>query len=801
MTIVVKVFLASPNDLQNERTIVRERSEQFNNNWSEEFGIYFRVIGWEDLPPVAQRPQSRINRDADDCLFFIGLLAQRWGSDSGEFSSGFEEEYMSAYRRWKASKIPEIALFFKKVDPAAALDPGPQLSRVLQFKKEIIDGKELLFKEFESTSELGNFVDAVLSEYAKNRKAQGAAQPKVVEQGSTALQVANEAGGRPAVDTSSLEAVISAVGQANTLELKKGLDLWTRLRFFLYSSALYAEWRTYVTIGTHDANLVYRKRGSWKLRRTERYVLFEAMLRDANKYSPGWYWVKDEPVDEFRGWLWYLCSSDDLSKKGAAEILEHDIQLPSELTTLTVPLSDKAIFAPVCKLLERIGTEECLSYLIDARIEGDSIKEKALASAEYAIKSRIGIAIPLSDLLRYSAVGIKDVYTDLCSKVKELRHPEAELEPSKISSERERRALAGVMLDTGKIDQSLGTQLLRDHDRRVRAIGVRALVKSGVQFARSELEALFPKEAPSSSFLSGMQDSINVSELIGESLRLKGERELEALVDFFDADAIAAFSILVELYWPSYKDKVAAYLDCEFQTLIEDSNARRLAASGISYLEIWQKADLVDYRKSDFIQAALNGVLKYNHAKAENWARKYSGEAYSDGVRSIASEILVQVGRPIDVAEAILKFAGMPAAAAVPIIRPLLSNPQITADDIATMASHSTQLVREKLTTTLQALWNGGFEQMLRANLLSKNDNVRMLAAEVLAKQLDRASIEDALNGYTELQSYYYDVTTLFDKVLYAPPAFLTGYLDPIKGSQSIGQVVTRRSRRRRGST
>ena len=117
------------------------------------------------------------------------------------------------------------------------------------------------------------------------------------------------------------------------------------------------------------------------------------------------------------------------------------------------------------------------------------------------------------------------------------------------------------------------------------------------------------------------------------------------------------------------------------------------------------------------------------------------------------------------------------------------------------MASHSTQLVREKLTTTLQALWNGGFEQMLRANLLSKNDNVRMLAAEVLAKQLDRASIEDALNGYTELQSYYYDVTTLFDKVLYAPPAFLTGYLDPIKGSQSIGQVVTRRSRRRRGST
>jgi len=108
MAVVVKVFLASPSDVNAERKVVRERAEHFNRLWADHFGVHLKVIGWEDMPPTAQRPQQRINADADECLLFLGLLAERWGSNSGEFSSGFEEEFVLANRRRQQTTSPSI---------------------------------------------------------------------------------------------------------------------------------------------------------------------------------------------------------------------------------------------------------------------------------------------------------------------------------------------------------------------------------------------------------------------------------------------------------------------------------------------------------------------------------------------------------------------------------------------------------------------------------------------------------------------------------------------------------------------
>ncbi len=57
-----------------------------------------------------------------------------------------------ARERHTSSNGPEIWLFFKTVDSDSLEDPGEQLKKVLDFKKEQIKQKELFFKEFVDTS-------------------------------------------------------------------------------------------------------------------------------------------------------------------------------------------------------------------------------------------------------------------------------------------------------------------------------------------------------------------------------------------------------------------------------------------------------------------------------------------------------------------------------------------------------------------------------------------------------------------------------------------------------------------------
>lgn len=147
------VFLASPNDLQEERRIVRNSVDRVNKNLSRKVGWYIELLGWEDTLPGGTRPQSLINKDVDSCQLFLGILWRRWGQETGKYSSGFEEEFLRAQERRSKTGSPELWLFFKEVDEESAKDPGDQLKKVLNFKSELTRSKALLFKEFSKTSD------------------------------------------------------------------------------------------------------------------------------------------------------------------------------------------------------------------------------------------------------------------------------------------------------------------------------------------------------------------------------------------------------------------------------------------------------------------------------------------------------------------------------------------------------------------------------------------------------------------------------------------------------------------------
>src|SRR5690348_12998077 len=97
-----------------------------NRGLGRQLGWHLELLGWEDTVPGYARPQELINRDVDSCDLFIGDLHERWGTPTGTFTSGFEEEFTRARERRQRTDSPEIWLFFKSMSPSVVRDPGDQ---------------------------------------------------------------------------------------------------------------------------------------------------------------------------------------------------------------------------------------------------------------------------------------------------------------------------------------------------------------------------------------------------------------------------------------------------------------------------------------------------------------------------------------------------------------------------------------------------------------------------------------------------------------------------------------------------
>ena len=127
---IVKVFLASPGDLAEERLAAKHVVDSFNKQWADHLSVHVELVGWEDTVSRFGRPQDIINRDLDQCEVFVGLMWKQWGSPpskDGPYTSGFEEEFERSIESRRKSRKPEISLLFKEVDPELLKDPGEAL--------------------------------------------------------------------------------------------------------------------------------------------------------------------------------------------------------------------------------------------------------------------------------------------------------------------------------------------------------------------------------------------------------------------------------------------------------------------------------------------------------------------------------------------------------------------------------------------------------------------------------------------------------------------------------------------------
>ena len=172
----IRVFIASAGDLAVERAAFQQVLEELNAGFGDALDIKFEPLGWEDtLASTGRRSQEVINREIDRCDVFILAMHRRWGQaapDAQPYSSYTEEEFHRAFARWQKKRrgkpqAPEIFVFFKHIDSASMADPGPQLQKVLDFRKSLEESRQVLSHGFANEAEFKAEVDRHLRAFAK----------------------------------------------------------------------------------------------------------------------------------------------------------------------------------------------------------------------------------------------------------------------------------------------------------------------------------------------------------------------------------------------------------------------------------------------------------------------------------------------------------------------------------------------------------------------------------------------------------------------------------------------------------
>lgn len=111
----VRVFLASPMDVVEERQLFKRTVEKVNNVIGRNLGIYFEVVGWEDdvLPDAGIDAQDVVNSQIkQDYDVFVALFKSRVGTKTHRSLSGTIEEYELAQMKRRANPALRIMCYY-----------------------------------------------------------------------------------------------------------------------------------------------------------------------------------------------------------------------------------------------------------------------------------------------------------------------------------------------------------------------------------------------------------------------------------------------------------------------------------------------------------------------------------------------------------------------------------------------------------------------------------------------------------------------------------------------------------------
>lgn len=138
---IIKVFVASPGDIQEERDAVDLVVNDLNSTIGDLLDIHLTTIKWEThaWPDVGADAQEVINKEIGEFDVFVGMMWKRFGTPTKRANSGTGEEFQRAYGFFKEYDRPKIMFYFKnKPFYSTSIDEINQFQSVLEFRKELV---------------------------------------------------------------------------------------------------------------------------------------------------------------------------------------------------------------------------------------------------------------------------------------------------------------------------------------------------------------------------------------------------------------------------------------------------------------------------------------------------------------------------------------------------------------------------------------------------------------------------------------------------------------------------------------
>ncbi|MDO9268238.1 MAG: DUF4062 domain-containing protein [Methylobacter sp.] len=512
---VIKVFLASPGDLSDERKAAKTVVDEINDLFAEEFGYQIQLVGWEDTVSVYGRPQATINRELERCELFVGLMWKKWGTPpdtTGTYSSGFEEEFETSVHRRINGGQPEISLLFKEIDSGFLSDPGEDLKKVLAFKEKLIAEKKIFFEGFGTIQEFEKKIRRCIVQYIKDLRSREAEEVSIQNQTPTTSGVKQQAveENGTALDTPlSIEGakfLRDFISKTERDTKKEPIEAIEVARFRLLANIVGKQGNDKNSLGVHDANLLFAEGGVFAFGRSELNGLLSCGFEHYSQEStPLWRWLAE--IGGFKRRILPIYSFIGSSTERKVGVLAA-MRLISEPLPVDQPENRKLYldswFAKDTPSAVKVAA---LTYLGDCGITADlSAINQELDRNDYQTSSAAADAIIRINRRDSREKAILSLYElqpiSISHKVLEtLFNNDIALKTETLlngighRNSDVRHIVVELLRKRGALPNETAEQLLNDSDAKVRYEAMKSLVDNGRTFSDSDAKNILIKQA------------------------------------------------------------------------------------------------------------------------------------------------------------------------------------------------------------------------------------------------------------------------------------------------------------------
>lgn len=523
---IIKVFLGSPGDLEEERKAAKVIVDEENNNHANALGYHIDLVGWEDTVSQRRRAQEAINVDLDQCEYFVGLIWKKWGTPPGPdghpYSSGFEEEYRRSVERHEKSGKPEISLLFKNIPKDDLSDIGKQLEKVIAFQNEINEEKKQYYQKFEDLRDFEQRFRAIIAKFLKDQQLEDS-KPETLEP-QKPKQKDEKARDQQSDEKQSQAFDARALGFIEKFTSKEpnGENSYSAAevaRFRLLACSVFQSGNDQVYLGTHDANLIYRDLRNADFSRRELSSLISAALEGLDSSTvPLWHWIFHSSININNEIPLRTIWSGERNRRGAFKLLEMLSIAPKDFDTpvdssqfFEIWFSEKASEDLIIAALDYLGAVGDDDLEIDwAKYIGSSEANvsRAAVRALTSIKSRISTTDALRFVAEYVSI---DLGSELADRLlANIGNIETEVLRACLKNRTATFAstIAEELYERSALTKADAHLLCESAEADIRLIGARALAKHNPGLTLSDVRKFLvkPKNSLSLGILSSPQD-------------------------------------------------------------------------------------------------------------------------------------------------------------------------------------------------------------------------------------------------------------------------------------------------------